>query len=418
MCTISTVHTIPTESTHLAMLKDINYVFSNPSHYPLNFTTRAIPFGNASMVKIMILFYTNVNSGWGLSETTNRPTTLTYEWLSIDSTSFTMYIDGVASHFRSMTNNNRASNITEIGIRVGESVLSASTGVMFDFVSLPFVINYTNSPSRTPTQHPLVPTQYPSFSSSNPTQYPLVSTVAPTHNIITLKPEHVNTTKANNEAEVEEQSTRMTLRTTISNKPEATADNNLVWIIAVIVSSVLCVCILVVLIKLMNDKRRKQKESETNLVIMNQPQLPPSSALDVMKTDAWKSNNDEDGQSPKHDVLLNSITGSTQGEQNEAQVQKDQVEKDMIRNWLETKVQCGEYLMNFIDNGYDRMDIICEIKDVSSLEEIGIESMEHQLIIIRQIYELKKEKSSGATKCDVAEQGYYEQNVDSTGSLR
>eukprot|EP01084_Bolivina_argentea_P126575 224100_1 len=110
MCTISTVHTIPTESTHLAMLKDINYVFSNPSHYPLNFTTRAIPFGNAPMVKIMILFYTNVNSGWGLSETTNRPTTLTYEWLSIDSTSFTMYIDGVASHFRSMTNNNRASN--------------------------------------------------------------------------------------------------------------------------------------------------------------------------------------------------------------------------------------------------------------------------------------------------------------------
>eukprot|EP01083_Nonionella_stella_P165469 550520_1 len=151
-CTISTVHTTSVEG-YRAMLTDINYRFSNPSHYPLNFTIHAIPFGNVT--NFGIIFSTG-GGYWGYSSTTDLPTTLTYEWLSVNSTSYRSYTNGVFDN--SFMANNPASSINEIGIQVAP-ILSASTGVLFDFASF-------KMQTEPPTQHPSVFTLNPTVPTS------------------------------------------------------------------------------------------------------------------------------------------------------------------------------------------------------------------------------------------------------------
>eukprot|EP01083_Nonionella_stella_P120596 361449_1 len=70
-----------------------------------------------------------------------------------------------------------------------------------------------------------------------------------------------------------------------------------------------------------------------------------------------------------------------------------------IRNWLTTNVGLIKYFAHFIEHGYDSLDIIQEITVKDELIEIGIESVAHQEIFIRAIYELKNELHGG-TKAD------------------
>eukprot|EP01083_Nonionella_stella_P108005 313564_1 len=60
-----------------------------------------------------------------------------------------------------------------------------------------------------------------------------------------------------------------------------------------------------------------------------------------------------------------------------------------VQYWLENVVQIPSYYDILITNGYDSLAIIREIADVTELVEIGIESKEHQNIMLREIEELK-----------------------------
>eukprot|EP01083_Nonionella_stella_P315175 1137618_1 len=64
-----------------------------------------------------------------------------------------------------------------------------------------------------------------------------------------------------------------------------------------------------------------------------------------------------------------------------------------IRHWLHNVVQLPEYYDCFINNGYETMVFVKDISNAAQLQEIGIASVEHQMIVLQEIEELKNEPS-------------------------
>eukprot|EP01083_Nonionella_stella_P278984 948810_1 len=69
--------------------------------------------------------------------------------------------------------------------------------------------------------------------------------------------------------------------------------------------------------------------------------------------------------------------------------------KDQIKEWLNDLALC-QYISNFIDNGFDRMDIIKTNlrNNKTMLKTIGIDKIGHQMVIIASIEKLYKEEEN------------------------
>jgi len=66
---------------------------------------------------------------------------------------------------------------------------------------------------------------------------------------------------------------------------------------------------------------------------------------------------------------------------------------DAVKQWLLNEVKLPQYEQAFISNGYETMEIVKEIRSEDQLQEIGIESQQHQHIILSKIHVLRGEDS-------------------------
>eukprot|EP01083_Nonionella_stella_P257384 881079_1 len=69
-------------------------------------------------------------------------------------------------------------------------------------------------------------------------------------------------------------------------------------------------------------------------------------------------------------------------------MEKKLKETERVRNWLEMEVGLKGYDANFIENGYDSLDIIKAISNKQELSEIDIHIEEHQNKIMMEIDKL------------------------------
>eukprot|EP01083_Nonionella_stella_P188261 693489_1 len=80
----------------------------------------------------------------------------------------------------------------------------------------------------------------------------------------------------------------------------------------------------------------------------------------------------------KHPIIT---VNTDEDEDNELQTEnvESRIEsKLMISSWLDRTVGLPQFYVNFVSNGYESTTFVAEITDISWLEEIGIESVEHQ----------------------------------------
>ena len=56
-----------------------------------------------------------------------------------------------------------------------------------------------------------------------------------------------------------------------------------------------------------------------------------------------------------------------------------------VQSWLVDELGLGQYLHKFVVNGFERMDIVIEIKDEEKLREIGVEIPGHRRAIYADI---------------------------------
>ena len=66
---------------------------------------------------------------------------------------------------------------------------------------------------------------------------------------------------------------------------------------------------------------------------------------------------------------------------------KDDVEA--VKLWLKEKLGLMEYVDLFIDNGFDKLSVVV-LLDKSTLKEMGIDKIGHQLLILDEIRKLKR----------------------------
>eukprot|EP01083_Nonionella_stella_P011764 33381_1 len=69
----------------------------------------------------------------------------------------------------------------------------------------------------------------------------------------------------------------------------------------------------------------------------------------------------------------------------------DILNRKIVKQWLENTVELSQYVDAFISNGYESMQIIVEIQDISELAEIGIVSKQHQTKIKEEIMKLHQD---------------------------
>eukprot|EP01083_Nonionella_stella_P135881 413318_1 len=69
--------------------------------------------------------------------------------------------------------------------------------------------------------------------------------------------------------------------------------------------------------------------------------------------------------------------------------QRQQFGNAMVAEWLENHVNLPQYLSMFVNNGFDSLNIIAQIKDERELKEIGIWMKGHQTTIMAEIQKLK-----------------------------
>jgi len=79
------------------------------------------------------------------------------------------------------------------------------------------------------------------------------------------------------------------------------------------------------------------------------------------------------------------------GMMTKGQVAKDSAELDAVRLWLRDTVKLSGYGYEekFISNGYEKLDFIKEIQDVSELIEIDIVDASHQTRLMKEIQQLR-----------------------------
>eukprot|EP01083_Nonionella_stella_P238586 835957_1 len=85
--------------------------------------------------------------------------------------------------------------------------------------------------------------------------------------------------------------------------------------------------------------------------------------------------------------VVNALHATPNTETDHHQNHKDMLE---VQTWLHKEVELHQYLDVLITNGYESMQIIKDISNKAELEEIGIESKQHQMILMEEIQKWKE----------------------------
>eukprot|EP01083_Nonionella_stella_P086947 241725_1 len=231
----------------------------------------------------------------------------------------------------------------------------------------------TNAPTGSPFNLPTADPSFTSMNTSNPTISPsdIPSTTAtePSMNPINNTYKQTPTTVTTIEPSI---------------KKRETNDMNVLIIVVIgVLAVLLCVSLLFIALYCRERKQNRKKA--------------PSSESVEMVRDSYNI--------PTQTIIIDHVVGEHPDDVDVDEIQmgehvtrKDAVVKKRhesnaleVRFWLQQDIQLPQYFDVFINNGYESMLIIKEIVDVSDLKEIGIESSQHQIVILKGIQTWKRE---------------------------
>eukprot|EP01083_Nonionella_stella_P281030 956226_1 len=236
-------------------------------------------------------------------------------------------------------------------------------------------VTFRFDPSAFPTELP-IPSNAPLGTSTAPTTMPSLYPISETITRYTsesMASSDIQTTKYN----------KNIVDATDIDKEFKKNENELVALagsIAAVLMIVVCVYLCI------KYKKEAKRSKRLELFEMQKPEHKPKPRVDSMVETVEGVHDDKDactmilqhGVDPC--VALNII------------IDKDSKNISEVKAWLANVVQMPDYYDTFIQNGYDSLDTIKQIKDNVELAEIGISNIDHQTRIFNEIAMLQGEK--------------------------
>eukprot|EP01083_Nonionella_stella_P080364 220837_1 len=264
--------------------------------------------------------------------------------------------------------------------------------------------NPTANPSKSPSDHTLPPTKYPTI---NPTKTPTnTPTLVPTS--VTSIPTRIPTFYPSKTRTIP--TTHPTQHSTDSSY--LFGDVKVVRYAIVCGLSIVLVCILVLVICCCDFGRKQgaqntiqeQNRSTEDFVLPvdNETKGRNQQLMDdefIVDSDSEDDNYDREpqvidvtGGTTKQDNILPMVPMYTIGNVSiELQMKRAQRNVLEVQYWLENVVRLPSYYDIMIRNGYDSLAIVREIKSITELKQIGIESRVDQSVILKEIEELRQQ---------------------------
>eukprot|EP01083_Nonionella_stella_P207618 754059_1 len=263
--------------------------------------------------------------------------------------------------------------------------------IIFPNTNSRITLDPTTSPTRHPTSMPTGqptahPTSHPTYlPTAGPTLYPTEHpTIGPTLNP-TNDPSHSTSGTAvpntSKEPIIESTISLDDTMVTVSSTNEV-RDNNAVWIydtilsnleLSLVITAAVCICLVVCIIVCV--KRRVQKERQDSAKYI----IPVNSNSDGSQMVSIPVSN--------HVVQLNI--------QPEPATSKEKSCRDIteVTEWLTKKVKLPQYVQNFVDNGFETMEFVCDITAAEDLKDIGVTLKGHQIRILAKVKDLKAQQT-------------------------
>eukprot|EP01083_Nonionella_stella_P284265 967619_1 len=274
--------------------------------------------------------------------------------------------------------------------------------------SLPTVFP-TSNPTQLPTQNP---TSNPSF---EPSLQPSVETSSQPTDIPTVA-ETTSTLLSDTSHAIYAAITATTDSTKLAKLDGEFAMDDLLLMV-IIVGGGLCFLAVIVVVIIFGRLKTTRKDSNHNTNVVNiiceNTTLGPTSAITTRYSDSdvvvipytSEGAGSRDGdvmaytnEGPQSITLEKKIwNNEVQLVDMEYQTRKPKVfDKKAHSNmlelqaWLQNEVGLGQYVEVLVSNGYESMQIVKDISNITELKDIGIESKQHRMIIMEGIHKWKK----------------------------
>ena len=171
------------------------------------------------------------------------------------------------------------------------------------------------------------------------------------------------------------------------------------WIFLCIVLSAVILCIIVVSVVVIRQYKVDRDKEVSNLVdqinqitvdpvqtVSSKPaQLPDDNVSEIVLSCA----NDNDlGGKPRANTFSNTITPTPVVTKGDHEVIKEVEDEIFVENWLQS-IGLVQYLKNFQLNGYDSLEFVKEIHNLSELIDIEIIDEHDQFKLLNEIVKLR-----------------------------
>eukprot|EP01083_Nonionella_stella_P250423 864883_1 len=307
----------------------------------------------------------------------------------------------------------------------------------WQFIDLPTVdptTNPTSLPTQFPTSNPQFPTSNPTVPTSLPTQF---STYNPSKSTLnqTQNPSFVTLQPLSDTSHITYSTTTSTVITTQSTDSTDSAnrdavfvmDHGLMIMLIVVVGSLCFITVIVVGIicgilkkKRMDSNHNKNAENticeDTTPGITNEIITDHSDdgVVVMAYTNEGVRGSKDGGVMPYTNEGPQSITLEKKIWNNEIQlvdmeyhtrkpnVLDKKAHSNMLelQTWLQNEVGLSQYLEVLVSNGYESMQIVKDISNSTELKDIGIESKQHQMVIMEEIHKWKNKHAKDAQDQD------------------
>ena len=248
--------------------------------------------------------------------------------------------------------------------------------------------NVTENPTQLPTYNPV--TRSPSI---NPTMMP--SELLTKNPSLSLAGANVDTISISDSA------IRTTIISTTNREHSNSSSEHSTWKIFAIIGWVLAclitllsagICIYCILKRKRMENEIKMKHiqdrAKTNTLDL-QPAVSVPSVSIHPESVGTNHHRDESNETDSNDNTLSMTNENSPGSVAEGNQGMEITGTEEVRVWLKEKVGLPQYLTNLVQNGYDSINMIKEIENVSDLVEIGIEDCDHSDRIMEAILEIK-----------------------------
>eukprot|EP01083_Nonionella_stella_P076222 207587_1 len=170
------------------------------------------------------------------------------------------------------------------------------------------------------------------------------------------------------------------------NDPNESITNQVVLLVLII----LCVLVCVIVICIRTIVKRRKDKMNVDLAKMRSNSIDKDG--NGIDPDPGHVSLDEHIEQPGSAVEIRQDNAEVTEGYDENEAVKNYVnleDAESVKQWLGNTVGLPQFCNHFIDNGYDKMTFVKEIKEITELEEIGITVIEHQSILMTEIIKLR-----------------------------